>query len=102
MPQPAEQLLRTERANRDAARAQLDDQVARLRGDIEQRGIGGRIADEAKTKAMATLDEAAELASESRGVIGGTVALLALWFFREPILSAFAALLGADDDHKRK
>ncbi len=97
VPKAAEQQLRLERANRDAARSELDDQVARIRGDIEQRGIGGRIADEASAKAMATLDEAARIASESKGVIGGTLALLALWFFRKPILSAFAALIGADE-----
>jgi hypothetical protein len=100
MPNAAEQQLRSDRANRDAARAQLDEQIARLRGDIEQRGIGGRIADEASARAMAMLDEAAAIANQSKGVIGGTVALLALWFFRRPILSALAALFGMDDEHK--
>jgi hypothetical protein len=102
MPNPAEQLLRLERANRDAARAELDEQVARIRGDMEERGIGGRIADEAAAKAMAALDEAGEIASQSKGIIGGTLALLALWFFREPILSALADLLGADTGEKGK
>lgn len=97
MPNAAEVLLRSERANRDAARARLDGQIARIRGDIEERGIGGRIADEAAAKAFAALDEAAAVASESKGVIGGTLALLALWFFRRPILSALAGLLGADE-----
>lgn len=100
MPNAAEALMRSERANRDAARARLDGQIARIRGDIEERGIGGRIADEAAAKAFAALDEAAAVAGESKGVIGGTVALLALWLFRRPILSALAGLLGADDEQE--
>jgi len=100
MPNAAEQLLRIERANRDAAREQLDGQIARIRGDVEQRGIGGRIAEEASAKALSALDDAANIASESKGVIAGTVALLALWFLRKPILSAIATMLGADTDEK--
>lgn len=100
MPNQAEQLVKAERANRDAARAQLDDQIARIRSDIEQRGIGGRIAEEATAKALVALDDAALLARESRGVIGAAAALLALWFFRRPIFSAIAAMLGMDDATK--
>jgi len=100
MTRAAEQLVLAERASRDAAKARLDTQIARIRGDIEERGIGGRIADEASAKAFAALDEAAEIAGQSKGVIGGTLALLALWFFRRPIISAFASMFGADGDSK--
>ena len=55
MAQAAEQQLRRDRANRDAARAELDGQIARIHGDLEQRGIGGRIADEAAAKALAAM-----------------------------------------------
>ncbi len=98
MAQAAEQQLRRDRANRDAARAELDGQIARIRGDLEQRGIGGRIADEAAAKALAAVDDAATIVSESKGVIGGTLALLALWYFRRPIFSALAAMFGTDDE----
>ncbi|MBM3595048.1 MAG: hypothetical protein FJX31_04470 [Alphaproteobacteria bacterium] len=100
MPSAAEMQLRSERANRDAARSQLDGQIARIRDDIDERGVTGRIADEAVAKALAALDEAGKLASESKGVIGGIVALLALWFLRKPILSTLAELLGADDEQE--
>ena len=98
MPSQAELQFRSERDSRDAARDELDTQIARIRGDMEGRGIGGRIADEASAKAMAALDEAAEIANESKGVIGGTLALLALWFFRRPILDALSALIGSHND----
>ena len=97
MAQAAERQLRLERANRDEARAKLDSEIARIRGDIEQRGIGGRIADEATAKALAALDDAGRIASDSKGVIGGTIALLLLWFLRKPILSALAGLMGLDE-----
>jgi hypothetical protein len=100
MPSAAEMQLRSERANRDAARARLDSQIARIRGDIDERGVAGRIADEAVAKALATLDEAGKVASESKGVIGATLALLALWFLRKPILSALADLLGREDEQE--
>jgi hypothetical protein len=93
MPSAAEQLVMAERESRDAARARLDQQVGRLRSDIEQRGIGGWIADEASSKALAALDEASLVASESKGIIGGALVLLLMWFFRTPIMSAFEAML---------
>lgn len=49
---------------------------------------------------MAALDDAANIAGESKGVIAGTVALLALWFLRKPILSAISTMLGADTDER--
>ena len=88
------------RAERDVAKQRLDTQVAKLRADYEQRGIAGRIADELSEKAGAALDEATQVAGESKGVIAGTIGLLAIWFFRHPIMSAFAAILTADVDEE--
>lgn len=107
MGRAAERQVLAGRESRDAARARLDTQIARIRGDMEQRGIKGRIADEASAKALAALDEAAQVASESKGVLGGTLVLLALWFFRRPVMAAFHKMLGEnqisegldDDDH---
>ncbi len=93
----ARQVL-ADRAERDVAKARLDTQVARLKADYEERGIGGRIADEFSVKAAAALDEAADVAGESKGIIAGTIGLLALWFLRKPILSALESALGSDAD----
>lgn len=100
--------LLAERAERDVAKAQLDAQVAKLKADYEDRGIGGRIADELSVKASAALDEVSDVAGQSKGIIGGTIGLLALWFLRKPILSALEAALGSEtedeglnsDDHE--
>ena len=86
------------RAERDAARHRLDAQVAKLKADYEDRGIGGRIADEVSVKAANALDEAADIAGESKGIIAGTIGLLALWLLRKPILSALETALEGDPD----
>jgi hypothetical protein len=49
---------------------------------------------------MAVLDEASQIAGESKGVIGGTIALLVLWFFRKPIISALVSLFGSGDSNE--
>lgn len=93
----AEQVL-IGRAERDAAKVRLDAQVARLKADYDERGIGGRIAEEIGTKAASALDGAADIAGESKGVIAGTIGLLALWLCRKPILSALDSALGSNPD----
>lgn len=97
MPSAAERAVLAQRASRNAAKAELDDRIGRMRADLEQRGIGGRIADEASARALAAVDEAATIASESKGIIGGTLALLLIWFMRRPIIDALASLRGARD-----
>ena len=88
------------RAQRNVARLRLDAQVAKLKADYEDRGIAGRVIDELTEKAGATFDEAAEMAGDSKGLIAGTIGLLAIWFFRHPIISAFEAMLATDPDEE--
>ncbi len=75
------------RAARDAARATFDAHYRELRADIEQRGIGGRIADEALEQARGVFDEAVAVAEAHPAAIGGTMAALALWLLRNPIIA---------------
>jgi hypothetical protein len=87
---------------RNAAQEALQLQLARVREDLAVRGIGGRIADRAG-EAMA---DAAEVANENKGVIAGTLAALAIWFLRGPIISLLARLWedgeeDSDDDDER-
>jgi hypothetical protein len=96
----AETQLTLARQHRDTVKAQLDGHVERLRGDMEQRGIGGRIADEATDKAIKAFEDASQVASDSKGVIGGTVALLAIWLLRRPLIAAFAAVVGIDNPNE--
>lgn len=93
----AEQVL-AGRLHRDAAKERMDAHVAKLKADYEERGIGARIAEEIGAKAAAAMDDAADIAGDSKGVIAGTIGLLALWFCRKPILSALETALGSKTD----
>lgn len=76
-----------DRAARDAAKAQFDDHFEAFKADVEERGIAGRIADEAMEQARAMFDEAVAVAEEHPGAIGGTLAALVLWLLRNPIMA---------------
>ncbi len=88
------------RAARNAAKSALDTRLAGLRGEIAERGVGGRIADAARDEAAAVLAEGLDIARESKGIIAGTVAALALWLLRNPIIAWAEALLGDDEEDK--
>ena len=92
---PAWQLAEA-RTRRNAARAAFDTRLAQVRDDLEARGIGGRIADKLGEDARAGLDEALDVARESKLVIGGTIAALALWFLRNPIIAWIEQQLGRE------
>lgn len=85
------------RAARDAARLAFDDRVAALKGDLAERGIGTRIADDLVEKANQGLAEAIEIADSNRGVIAGTIAALALWLLRRPLTGLVLGWLGRHD-----
>jgi hypothetical protein len=72
---------------RNAAREAFDARLRQVRRDLQARGVGGRIADKIGEEARDALDEAIDVASESKGVIAGTIAALALWFLRHPIIA---------------
>ena len=74
------------REARNRARATLDGRLRQLRDALDERGIGGRITDDLKAEARQVGAEALDVAKESKAVIAGTVAALALWFFRLPLL----------------
>lgn len=88
------------RTARNTARSALDARLATLRGEISERGVTGRIADAAKDEAAAVLAQGLDIARESRGIIAGTAAALALWFLRNPIIAWAEALVGNEDDHE--
>ena len=88
--------LEDARTARNAARGALDGHIARIRTDADQRGIGGRITDEATEKVLDALDEAIAVAEDNKAVIAGTLSALALWFLRHPIMSLISRLLGTN------
>lgn len=80
---------------RNAAHRNYRLHLAQVQEDLAARGIGGRIAD----RAGEALAEAGEIASENKGVIAGTLAALALWFLRGPIIDELGRLW---DEYKER
>jgi hypothetical protein len=88
---------------RDGARADFDARLATVRGDVAARSVGGRVTDSAIEAAQDVMDEAVAVADANRGIVAGTLAVLALWFLRNPLLALGSHLLdraGVSDDWK--
>ena len=94
----AAQRLTAARETRDAARGLFDARLGKVRGDLQARGVGGRIADKVGEEARDALDQALEVASESKGVIAGIVTALALWFLRHPIIAWAEDLIASGEE----
>jgi len=92
MSREAEQRLGEDRAVRRAARGLFDRRLAQVKADLAARGVGGRIKAKAQDQAFKALDQGLAVASESKGIIAGTVAALGLWFARKPLLSSLRRL----------
>jgi len=72
-----------DRANRKAARVLFDRRLAQVKQDLAARGIGGRIAAKAKGDALA-------VAKDNKGLIAASLAALAAWAFRKPLIGLIA------------
>ena len=98
----SEETLSEARTRRDAAWARMNGQVDALRTGLAERSIPTRIKDAAMDHVIDTVDEAKAIAKDNIPVIGGTLALLASWFFRRPLLrlfkNRFASAEEADED----
>ena len=74
------------RARRNAARETFDSRLTQVRQDLTARSIAGRLADKLEQEASDALAEALDIVNDSKGVVLGTAAALALWYLRNPIL----------------
>jgi hypothetical protein len=82
----SEETLHEARAQRDAARARFNGQKDALRTSLAEKSIPARLKDAAMDRVIDTVDEAKAVAKDSLPVISGTLALLAAWFFRRPLI----------------
>lgn len=85
MSREEDRLLR-DRALRNRARAVLDEQLSRVKEDLEARGVGARAAQTVTDEARQVADAGASLARESKGIIAGALGALLVWQFRGPLL----------------
>jgi len=83
----SEEALNEARARRDEAWARVRGEVTALRTGLAERPIPTRIKEAAMDRVIDTVDEAKAVAKDNLPVIGGTLALLAAWFFRRPLIA---------------
>lgn len=86
----AEPLLKA-RKSRRAAHALVREDLKLLQDGLADRPVGQRIKDAAADKLIGAVDTARDVAAENKVVIGGTLAALAAWFLRAPLLRGIEA-----------
>lgn len=82
------------KALRNAARALVEADIARLKGDVDRRSIPARAMDRATEGAVDVLEQVSEAAARHKGLVAAAVGALALWLARHPLL----ALLDDEDE----
>jgi len=95
-----------DRALRDAARAVLTNDIARLRAALNEQGVAGRVSSSVgstvsqrvRRGASDLLDQAKTQASDHIGVLTVLVGAILLWFARAPIIEWFATIDEDDTD----
>jgi hypothetical protein len=84
-----------DRALRDAARAVLEEDVARLRESLDEEGVTSRVTSSVGTNitvriragANDVLEQAKQAASNHRGVLAVLIGAILLWLMRGPLLA---------------
>ena len=92
-----EDRLAEDKALRDAALALFKADLALVRADLDERGLGKRVADRLGKSTMEMLDEAADYAEGNKGKVAAGIAAVILWFARGPILDALGPLIGDEE-----
>lgn len=86
--------MEADRSLRDAARALLSDDMARIRRGMNERSIPARALDRTTEGAADLLEELSNVASQHKGLVAAVIGAFTLWLARNPLLD----LLGADPD----
>lgn len=94
----AESRLAADRANRKAARGLFDHRLAQVKTDLAARSVPDRIKAKATDEVAKGIEQGVTIAKESKGIIAGTAAALALWFFREPLLALGQRLIAGKQE----
>ena len=84
-----DQQLHEDRLLRDAARALVDADIARVKADLDGGSLGRRAVARIKDGAEELLETASDAAESKPGVLAALVGAVVLWFARNPILDAF-------------
>lgn len=85
------------RATRDTARAHFDTSLDRVKSDFGARSVGSRITSKLKEDAKTTADYALDIVRDNKGIVAGTLAAIALWLFRNPLIEWIERHFGDDE-----
>ena len=85
---------------RDAALRLFKSDIALIRGDLDERGIGARVKDRLGEAGLGMLDDAIDYAEDNKGWVAAGAAAVVLWFARKPIIGWLAELLEGDPDEE--
>ena len=85
-----------DKALRDAALRLFKSDIALIRGDLDERGVGTRAKDRLGEAALGMLDDAIDYAEDNKGWVAAGATAVVLWFARKPILLWLADLLDGD------
>ena len=89
---PLETQLVEDRDLRDSALRLFKQDLALIREDLRERGVGARLADRIGDGTMDMVEDAVGYAEDNKGKVAAAVAAVVLWFARGPILHGIAAL----------
>lgn len=89
--------LAEDKALRDAALRLFKSDIALIRGDLDERGVGARAKDRLGDAALGMLDDAVDYAKDNKGWVAAGAAAVVLWFARKPILGWLADLLDGEE-----
>ena len=87
-----ERQVLADKAMRDGSKAAFDTRLSDVKQDLATRGIAGRVADEVADRARMVFDEGVDVVQKHPGAVAGTIAALALWILRNPIISGVEKL----------
>lgn len=85
--------LSEDKALRDAALQLFKSDLAQVRGDLDERGVGARAKDRLSEAAVGMVGDAIDYADDNKGWVAAGAGAVVLWFARRPILGWLADLL---------
>jgi hypothetical protein len=93
-----EQDLIADRELRDSALRLFKSDLALVRADLREKGVGARIAERIGDGTMDMVDDAVDLAEANKGKLAATAAAVVLWFARGPIKDGLTRLFTDDEE----
>lgn len=97
-----ENRLRDDRLVRDQALALVKADLEHLKADYAEKGLGERAKERIIGGATDVYEEAAEVASDHRGIAAAVIAALLIWLARNPILNLLLGQSDHDADEQDK